>query len=237
MSARAALLLLLGIGAAACARRDAPYRFRAPLLTAVRAPELRTARRTTPPPSPRSYELRSRSAPPARRASEPPRTSAPVLTDGLGGALRARVGERHEQTPLAFALAVAADLGPGLSPEVRSVETGAALWSLAEKRGAVGDATPLTGDLVVFDAVDDDEPASLVAVVIATDPRAAVELLYLARGIVRRGWVTPSRPDEQRDQRGRILNTFVRAGRPADPLDTRYLAGQLYRGYLRLDAL
>lgn len=235
-SLRSALLVAaLGASAGGCAVRDAPYRFRAPVLTAVRAPELRASRHQRL----GIQELRSRRIPSSAEVvrTEPAPWEAETPAGGVVAMLRAPVGtEIEDSSNLAFALGLVSDLGSTLAAQVRAAESGQALWDLAEDRDAIGGAAPLTGDLVVFDDVDEDVPASLVGVVVTT-AEGTIEFVYLARGMVRRGWVTPAHPDVQRDARGAILNTFVRAGRPADDLGAEYLAGRLYRGFLRLDRL
>jgi hypothetical protein len=85
--------------------------------------------------------------------------------------------------------------------------------------------------------VEEDRPASLVAVVVSTDSRDVVEFVYLARGVVRRGYLSRAHPADKRDADGRVLNTFIRHSDGGDPADTRYLAGELYGGLVRLDRL
>lgn len=154
--------------------------------------------------------------------------------------MRAMVGQRDkEKTHLQFAFSALAAIGVSLDPSVHQTTTGAELVALARERDALDKKTPLPGDLVVFDRVDGETPASLVAVVVGLPERdhTTVEFVYLARGVVRRGYMTPSSPRTQRDERGRALNTFVRhltsKGKKSDP----FLAGELFAGFIRIDRI
>ena len=140
--------------------------------------------------------------------------------------LRTLVGSRDGRGHAAFALDVAAALG---APSVQAAD-GPALVELARERGALGDpdvSAVEPGDLLVFDRVSDGEAASLVAVVLGRDERGVVEMMYAARGVVRRGFVDPARPKIRRDKQGRVVNTYLRHGRDQPPEGTRYLAGEL----------
>lgn len=150
--------------------------------------------------------------------------------------VRTLVGRRDGRGHVGFALALAARIGPGL-PEV---EDGPALVELARERGALGDpdvSAVEPGDLLVFDRISDGEAASLVAVVLARDDRGVVEMMYVARGVVRRGFVDPARPKIRRDKQGRVVNTYLRHGKDQPPEGTRYLAGELLAHVIRAGAL
>ena len=150
------------------------------------------------------------------------------------------MGLRDKQsTHLSWALTAVGAIGVQLDPGVRSVDSGLALVQLASERGALSKRAPLPGDLVFFDRTDGETEASLVGVVIGLAEREqmTVEFVYLARRVVRRGYLTPSRPAEKRDEKGRSINTFVRhltsKGRKSDP----FLAGQLFRTFVRIERL
>lgn len=89
------------------------------------------------------------------------------------------------------------------------------------------------GDLLVFDRAIDDLPASLVALVAATDDRGVSEFFYVAAGVIRRGFVDPKRPTLARDAERRIVNTFLRHKQNQPPAGTRFLAGELLAGVVR----
>jgi hypothetical protein len=146
--------------------------------------------------------------------------------------LRAAVGERTQEAPLAFALRTVSGLGVSLPSSVREAPDGEALLVEARARGALTkDSAPTRGDLVLF------ENGSLVGVVISQRTNGAVEFVYARGGIVRRGFVHPSVPTTQRDQEGKILNTFVRPFLASDRRGQKYLAGELHYGYVHVASL
>jgi hypothetical protein len=241
----ATLALLLSLPG--CARRDAPYRFRAPLVASVSAAELPPRPASSREPAPAGVAPRAATRAPAAAASRtaavavapPAGQAAPVAAD-LAESLRTLVGGRdREASDLAFALAALDVIRAPVPAAVRALEDGAALFAFATERGAVASAgtTPLLGDLVVFDRVVGTAPASLVGVVLGVDERETVEFLYLGRGVVRRGWLNLGAPSTRRDDAGRVLNTIVRHSDGRDPRGTRYLAGELFSAYIRLDRL
>jgi hypothetical protein len=247
---RGALVFLLLLSA--CGPRQAPYRFRSPLLGSVSASPLPNAEAdadeiTSPAPVRRpSPRLATRQPPLAPRAADPSPPAPPVRRsipseaipgdgDQLAGRLRDLVGRRDDTSShLQVALAALRELGVELDPPLANVDDGPALVALAESRGALRRIEPAApgesyrlGDLLVFDRVVGSDPASLVAVVVSVDDRGAIEFVYLARGVIRRGYVTPAAPSLRRDEAGRILNTFVRHSDGNDPSGTRHLAGDL----------
>jgi hypothetical protein len=89
------------------------------------------------------------------------------------------------------------------------------------------------GDILVFDQIESDQDADLIAVVIARDDRNVTEFAYVSGGVIRRGFVEPNRPALRRDHEGKIVNTFMRTGRRWPPKGTHYLAGELLANVLR----
>ena len=85
----------------------------------------------------------------------------------------------------------------------------------------------------MFDAAAGGAPASLVGVVVSRRIDGTIEFVYLAAGIVRRGYVNPLHPGSQRASDGRALNTFVRH----EDRGSRSLAGRLLAGVIRLDQM
>ena len=149
------------------------------------------------------------------------------------GDLRALTGTRRAEDPLAFAVRAAAALANGAPPSPVPAD-GEALraWMREHARGV--DATAATtGDLLAFDRAVDGAPVSLWAVVLGRDDRGVVEMLYLAAGVVRRGFVDPGMPHVARDADRRVRNTFLRHGKDQPPRGTRYLAGELLAGAWR----
>jgi hypothetical protein len=253
--------------ATACgARQQVPYHFRSPLLGSVSAPPLpaafeqpetgrpaagsghrqqRLAVTHAPPSSPAPTLVPEAAPVPRVRRSIPSDALGDVRGEELASRLRALVGRRDDTSShLQLALAALREIGAALDPEIARLEDGPSLVALAERRGALTPAArgaPLPslrlGDLLVFDRVVAAEPASLVGVVISVDERGVVEFVYLARGVVRRGFAFPSRPAARRDDGGRILNTFIRHNDGADPRGTAHLAGELIAAAIPLDRL
>jgi hypothetical protein len=168
-----------------------------------------------------------------------PRATEPAPTPSTLASARSLRGVRDPRSSLAFALAAAAGLSGARAPDVAD---GPALvaWARARDRLAAivpGAAEPPAiepGDLVVFDRAVDGAPASLVAVALARDPRGVIELLYLAGGVIRVGQLDPTRPRTARDRDHRVVNTYLRHGPDQPPRGTRFLAGELVAGRVRL---
>ena len=139
---------------------------------------------------------------------------------------------------LQFAFSAVALVGIDLAKEVLASKDGPSFLAMAKRRGAtMTDGTPVLGDLVVFDRVRGKEPASLVGVVVSSRRDATVEFIYLQRGVVRRGYMNLRRPTAKRDRSGRVLNTHIRGNDGKDPRGTRYLAGELFASFVRLERL
>ena len=222
----------------ACAAREAPYRFRSPMLGGVHASEPKRPRPEKRPAAEQASDLaqefpKHRSAPINRPALEP--GASPALAD----VLRGLVGHRDaDSSHLEFAFQATAAVGAQLDPEVASLDRGSALVALARARDAIGGTVgALVGDLVVFDRVVGRRSASLVGVVVSRRRDGTVEFVYLARGIVRRGWLNNRRPAVKRRDDGRVLNTFVRHSNGGSPRGTKYLAGELFASIVKLDRL
>ncbi len=184
--------MLVSAGLPACAARDLPYRFRGPVVSAIRADELPP--RVAPTPSraaPQVAQVRAWLAPPSRaHAAAPPAPSPeaePRSDDRERGrrdpvaTLRAMAGARVSEAGPGFALGAVSELGAPVDARVRRVGSGASLLALAQDRGAVlgPDETPLTGDLVVL-AADADADADLAVgvVVEAGARRVPVEIVH-----------------------------------------------------------
>lgn len=232
-------LILACTALAGCARRDAPYRFRAPIVAGYEPRRLAPPERPRPATRPRARKPRPSRAAATTPGPVHPRLQPIALGDSLADRLRALVGGRDtEQSHVEFAIAAVRVVGFDPDRALAETRDGPSLLALAHDRGAFHrSGTPVLGDLVVFDRVIAREPASLVGVVISARPDGTVEFIYLQRGVIRRGWVNPRRPRDQRDRTGRILNTLIRGTDGRDPRGTEYLAGALFHGYLRTERL
>ena len=196
----------------------------------------------------REPSIRNQPSAPAGPSAERRPTAQRVLAtgsivdpgDSLVAHLRSLVGARDEaMTSVQFAIATLRGMGEAVDADLAGTTTGVDLVALAQSRDAWGKtAKPALGDLLVFDRSDNnDRPSSLVGVVIRRDDRGVIEFLYLQRGVIRRGFVDSRRPTMQRDDRQRVVNTHVRAGRSGDPRGTKYLAGELLSGVIGLQGL
>ena len=161
-------------------------------------------------------------------------TPAPPTSPALRAPadLRALVGQRDKRDPIEATLAWARELG--LRIETTGM-TGADLLAWAQARGLAGDRTavPRPGNVLVFDRATSDEPLDLIAIAVERDARGVTEIIYLAGGVVRRGFVDASRPTLRRDGSRAIVNTFLRHGKRWPPAGTRYLAGELLSHVIR----
>lgn len=97
---------------------------------------------------------------------------------------------------------------------------------------------PHAGDVVFFDDTYDanhngrnDDPLTHVAVVESVDSDGTVHLIHMGSKGVVRIVMNPDHPDEAVGPDGQPWNSFLRAKAKGDPRSTRYLAGQLWRGY------
>jgi hypothetical protein len=247
-------LLLAAALLGACTARSRPYRFASPMLGAASVPAPPLPGDPPPPPAElanrrEAPRIRVVSAPTIREASaaaaaavaDQPNARATVratlptrhrIADetppALRGAadLRALVGRRDKRAPIAVAVAWAHELG---SPIELMIDTGSDVLAWAEQahRLALPADLAAPGDFLVFDHVDSDVEADLVAVVIARDARGVTEFLYLGGGVIRRGFVDPRRPAMRRDADALVVNTFLRNGKRWPPKGTHYLAGEL----------
>jgi cell wall-associated NlpC family hydrolase len=126
-------------------------------------------------------------------------------------------------------------------------------WQGVRLSGSVGDLhagclarswlvdTPEPGDLVFFDNTWDanrngelDDPLTHVGVVVALTPDGRVRYVHVGSRRLREGVLHPDRPAEALGPDGTEWNSHARRKSSRDPGGTRYLAGELLRGYCRL---
>jgi hypothetical protein len=237
---------------ASCVKNSVPYGFRSPVVGGVSAPELDldSAERwsQTPSPSQKSQPASRRQSARARRATTPP---APLVRETTVAAplpaargeelalhLRGLVGRREPaRNHVEFVLDALRSMGATLGALEDAADGKQLMARASQHDAAVVDYKPRLGDLVVFDEVERHQAASLSGVVVSVDNQGTVEFVYLARGVVRRGFVNPAHKGRKRDDAGRVLNTFIRHSDGKDPWGTRYLASQLLSSFVRLDRL
>lgn len=135
--------------------------------------------------------------------------------------LQRRIGVRDKRDSLAAALEWATELGT----HVEATDPDELLaWAERTHRLHDADETPRPGDLLIF-------AHDIVGIAIARDERGVTEVVYLAGGVVRRGFVDASRPRLRRDRGGAIVNTHVRHGKRGRK---RALAGELLANVVRM---
>ncbi|MGE0395904.1 MAG: hypothetical protein AB7T06_04175 [Kofleriaceae bacterium] len=252
-----ALVATLG----ACATRDRPYRFASPMLGMAQTPppdfHAPPAPRADEPVANRhASAIRVTTAPRIREASAasaaaiaelptaqpdaraslraPHRSTMPPPLPRTPIDLRSLVGIRDKRTSLLVAIEWAHALGLGLEGFAGTSGEDLVAWAEASHRLSDADDEARPGDLLVFDAATSDDDADLIAIVIARDDRGVTEMLYLGGGVIRRGFVDPSRRSKRRDADQRVVNTFLRHGRRWPAKGSHYLAGELLAHVIHL---
>ena len=100
--------------------------------------------------------------------------------------------------------------------------------------------SPAPGDLVFFDNTLDrnrnrrlDDPLTHVGVVVQVEPDGLVHFVHVGSRRLKEGLLHAGQPGAEQSPEGRPLNSHLRTRSSRDPGGTRYLAGQLLRGYCR----
>lgn len=100
----------------------------------------------------------------------------------------------------------------------------------------------LPGDLIFWDNTYDrnrngrlDDPLSHVAIVERVEADGTIHYLHRGSRGVTVGYLNLARPEQQRDETGKPVNSGVRQRRPGDPPGARYLASQLFVAFGRFD--
>ena len=113
-----------------------------------------------------------------------------------------------------------------------------ALWGYMRTAHEVVSPTEArAGDVVFFDTHGDDEAPSCAdhaGIVESVDGDGRVGFVEARGGEVRHSFVDPSRPTLRRDERGQILNSFLRPKLISDPPESRYFAGEMLCGVTRV---
>ena len=100
----------------------------------------------------------------------------------------------------------------------------------------------LPGDLIFWDNTYDrnrngrlDDPLTHVAIAERVDADGTIHYLHRGSRGVTVGYLNLARPEQQRDETGKPVNSGIRQRRPGDPPDARYLASQLFVAFGRFD--
>jgi len=106
-----------------------------------------------------------------------------------------------------------------------------ALWGYLRTSHEVVDAADARlGDVVFFDTRGTGptpDCADHAGIVERVDGDGQLGFVEVRGGTVRHSFVDPSRPTIRRDERGQIVNSFLREKRITDPPETRYFAGEM----------
>ena len=120
----------------------------------------------------------------------------------------------------------------------------ASLFALSRQEGVLHRRkVPHPGDVAFFDDTYDrnrngrvDDDLTHIAVVIEMDPDGTI---LLAHGGTSRGRtelrMNLRHPDQRSDDSGRVLNDYLRVKRNSDKSGTKYLAGELWRGFATVE--
>jgi len=113
-----------------------------------------------------------------------------------------------------------------------------ALWgylSLSHQPIAPEVAAP--GDVLFFDTRGTGafaECADHAGIVESVDADGRITFVEARGGQIRRSYVDPTRPSVRRNERGAIANSFLREKTIEDPSESRYFAGQMLCGAVRV---
>ena len=108
------------------------------------------------------------------------------------------------------------------------------LFAFSREHFAQVDASQARGgDVLFFDA--GNGCGGHAGVVETAEPGGRIGFRECREGSSRHSCVTPREPTLRRDDRGRIMNTFLRPKRMDDPDDTAYFAGQMLCAVFRVD--
>ncbi|HZL17674.1 MAG TPA: CHAP domain-containing protein [Polyangia bacterium] len=114
-----------------------------------------------------------------------------------------------------------------------------ALWGyLRASHRVVSAVEARPGDVVFFDTrglTPTPECADHAGIVEKVDHDGRITFAEARGGRMRRSFVDPARPSVRRDDRGHILNSFLRTKTVDDPPAARYFAGQMLCGIARAE--
>jgi hypothetical protein len=119
--------------------------------------------------------------------------------------------------------------------------TPGALWGyMRTSHELVDPRDARAGDVVFFDThsrtEEDLDCADRVGLVESVDTGGRITFIEARGGQLYRGFVDAGQPLTRRDDRGEILNSFLRPKHLSDPDGTRYFAGEMLCGVARMRA-
>lgn len=212
-----ALLLLIGLFGCAGIRYPGP-------VTSIGA--------LPPPPEYREPEPEAEVAR-ERRAEEPGAPVADAAEHYLGKGRLTHGGELYRWDCSGFIEATYARAGLSLSGSSVSMYENAQAQDLLSKR-----KTPDPGDVVFFENTYDrngngriDDDITHVAIVTSVDDDGTVHMVHKGGSGVTRLVLNLNRPGDHQDESGKVINSYLRNQTRRDPRGTRYLTGELWRGF------
>jgi hypothetical protein len=113
-----------------------------------------------------------------------------------------------------------------------------ALWGyLRTSHRLVSPSAARPGDVLFFDTQgtgERPECADHAAVVEQVTPTGRIAFVELRGGRIRHSVVDPAQPSDRRDERGSLLNSFLRPVRADDPRGARHFAGEMLCAVARI---
>ncbi len=177
------------------------------------------------------------SGPPARRIASPVFLSARHQQPGV-----TRAAPRAHQRTLASGdktAAMVVDRIHAAGFRFGTDGTAGALWGYMRTSHELVESDGVrAGDVVFFDTLSrgdsDLDCADRLGIVVEMDARGRITFVEARDGQLQRGYVDPHQPLARRDERGEIINSFLRPKRLSDPDGTRYFAGEMLCGIARV---
>lgn len=114
-----------------------------------------------------------------------------------------------------------------------------ALWGyLRSSHRLVSATSARPGDVLLFDTrgvAPSPDCADHAGIVESVSPEGRIAFMEARGGRMRQSFVDPARPTTRRNDRGEILNSFLRPKAVDDPPGARYFAGEMLCGIARTE--
>jgi hypothetical protein len=172
-------------------------------------------------------------ATPTRTRRLPPSIFQAARTDVRGAHHRApRRAARNEGAALVERALHDAGLRFGTDGSAR------ALWGyMRASHVAIAPAEARPGDVVFFDTHgtgEEPDCADHAGLVESAETDGRLGFVEARGGQLRHSFVQPAQPTLRRDERGEIVNSFLRTKQVSDPPQARYFAGEMLCGVFRV---